>query len=766
MLQTSLLLTMSALVMVSILPGQKNGDYNQKTLDDVAILDQVEEGMKRYMALNGRRPCPADGQYDVNTNNFGKEAGEITPNSPLGSCKGGAPVAPMGPDAGTGFIVAGNIPTKSLGLPDDYAFDSKGRRFTYAVDTRATLASTCYSMQTAGQTGGLQVQYKDPTGAVTFTDNVMYAYITHGADGHGAWPAAGSSVANRMNKGSTDADQLANAGVNAAFLYSTAIFTNNRVKRDRTTTYDDFVYYEETLKNSCCYGTACSSVTGFQSQGEAGNDHAGTHTTSVDLNGDGVADIASCSPDATAGGNAGAGSVYVKFGSKTTYHTSPVAFSSFNGTNGTKINGVAVNDRVCNSLAHGDINGDNIDDLIIGAPKVASDKGAVYIVMGVPGTWPASCSLSGLNGAADPDACQKGVRIDGVAAGDEFGTSVGAGDFNYDNYDDLIIGAPNANSDDGAAYLLCGGTGFASTVAISGLAGIPNAIPTCGFRIDPPAAAAEHFGHSVTMGNIKGDKFADLVIGAPYATIGAWWEAGKAYSICGGSGAIATPVDATALTGIPAAMGSCGVVFEGVDHYHHAGHIVKTGDIKGSGTMGVVISAPNANPNGNVDAGSTYFVYGNTTFAPTFDLNTVDNPTDGFRIDGLAGDTAGENVDADCDVNGDGVKDLIIGAPNASPAARSNAGAAYVIYGGTSNLSTMSVATLDGVNGFAIEGKTAGDRAGKGVGCADHYNTGREDILLGAPNADTVASDTGAIYTIKGKSFQSPTVVTSTIPAF
>lgn len=752
LLQTSILLTMSALVLVSVLPGQRHGDFNQKVLDDVTRLEQVEEGMKRFMALNGRRPCPADGQYDVNSNSFGLEAGATTANSPLGSCKGGLPVAPMGPDAGTNYIVAGNIPTKSLGLPDDYAFDSKGRRFTYVVDTRATLASTCYSMQNVKQAGGLQVQYKDPTGAVIFTDNVMYAYITHGPDGHGAWPAAGSTVANRINKGSTDADQLTNAGVDASFVYNTTNFTNTRVKKDRSSTYDDFVYYDESLKNNCCYGTACASMGGFQTGGEAANDRAGEHAISLDLNGDGIADIASCAPDASPGGNASAGAVYVVFGSKNRYYTAAVPLSTLNGTNGVKISGIAAGDRVCNALARGDINGDNIDDLLIGAPSVNSNTGAVYVVMGKTGTWPASCSLSGLNGTADPDACQKGFRIDGVAAGDQFGHAVAAGDFNYDDYDDVLVGAPRASSDDGRSYLMCGGTTFTTPVAISGLAGIPNATPTCGFRIDPPASAGERFGHSVTMGHIKGDKYADIIIGAPYAQVGVWWEAGRAYAICGGTGAVSTPVDATALTGIPAALGSCGIRFDGVDHYHHAGHRVRTGDIKGDGIEGVIITAPDSNPNGNVDAGSTYYVYGKTTAAATFDLNTVDNPTDGFRVDGLAGDNAGSAVHADSDINGDGVPDLVIGAPSSDPSGRTDAGAAYVVFGGTNNLSTMSVSILDGTKGFAIHGKNAGDRAGTAVGGGDFYNSGRKDVIMGAPEADTTASDTGSIFSIKGKS--------------
>jgi hypothetical protein len=126
----SILLTVAALVFVSVLPGQEAGDVNQKTANNTKKLERVEEAMRSFMAAKSRRPCPADGQYAENTANFGKEAAQP------GNCTGGTPAAPMGPDAGTGYVVAGTIPTRSLGLPDEYAYDEFGRRFTYVVDSR------------------------------------------------------------------------------------------------------------------------------------------------------------------------------------------------------------------------------------------------------------------------------------------------------------------------------------------------------------------------------------------------------------------------------------------------------------------------------------------------------------------------------------------------------------------------------------------------------------------------------------------------------
>ena len=85
----------------------------------------------------------------------------------------------------------------------------------------------------------------------------MYAYISHGPDGYGAFPAQGSTVGGRINSGSTDTDEMTNAGVGAGFIYNTTNWTNVRVQKDATTTFDDIVWYRPDIKNTCCLGAIC-----------------------------------------------------------------------------------------------------------------------------------------------------------------------------------------------------------------------------------------------------------------------------------------------------------------------------------------------------------------------------------------------------------------------------------------------------------------------------------------------------------------------------
>ena len=142
-----------------------------------------------------------------------------------------------------------------------------------------------------------------------------------------------------------------------------------------------------------------------------------------------------------------------------------ISLSTLDGGNGFRIDGVAAADFSGRAVsAAGDVNGDGIDDLIVGArsadPSGNPDSGSSYVVFGraAGDTFAATLALSGLNG-------DNGFRIDGVAAGDRSGFAVSAaGDVNGDGIDDLIVGAYRADpfgGESGSSYVVFGRIGVA-----------------------------------------------------------------------------------------------------------------------------------------------------------------------------------------------------------------------------------------------------------------------------------------------------------------
>src|SRR4028119_582069 len=184
-----------------------------------------------------------------------------------------------------------------------------------------------------------------------------------------------------------------------------------------------------------------------------------------------------------------------------------MAISSFNlsdltGSNGFTINGVAPFDTSGYSVSDaGDINGDGIDDLIIGAPgftlsnpDATTTPGTSYVVFGSQAGFPANFELSTLNGT-------NGFALNGIAADNATGFSVsGAGDVNGDGFDDVIIGAiyadPNGLIDAGSSYVVFGSTsGFAPSIDLATLTG------SNGFTING-IAAGDELGRSVSGAEI------------------------------------------------------------------------------------------------------------------------------------------------------------------------------------------------------------------------------------------------------------------------
>ncbi len=769
----AVLLTMLSIIMVSFLPGRDAGDTNKKTVSSIDKLDKVEAAMRAFMAFKGRRPCPASGAYKPGDQYFGVEA------AVSGACTGGTPAAQLGPDAVTGYVVGGTIPTRTLGLPDDYAFDEWGRSFTYVVDRRATIAGSgsgqCSNLQdypTNDGKGGVYVQIKDTSGAVNSTDQVMYAYISHGPDGHGAFPAQGAgSPANRINTGSLDADQNNNAGVSndGNFTYSTANFTKTIVKKDRTSAFDDIVYYRDDIKNRCCLGSGgCSIAAGFRADGKTTNGTAGNSIAHGDVNGDGIQDL-------VIGAN-GENTVYVILGT-TSGLSSPFAISTTNpgggkqymdGTRGFKI--VAGTDTIGNTVAVGDIDGDGRDDIAMG--EAASNGVWVFYGQACGGSTGTACSTSygDLNGVSNCTAFE-------LYAGGHIGYALAFGDVNGDGYKDLIMSDVQYNTNKGRVYVL-----FGKVKTCPGAATFPNPMNpdtyanyTLAFPrtlvIDGGTASAG-FGLALAAADIDGDGRQDIIIGDPKNST----NQGRVYVVFGQStsagGAWQNADDLTNANNLrpnAANTASSGdianpkgfIIGTGVNNSYFGGSLAAA-DVTNDGRADIVAGTLN----GTHGAGKAYVIPGrlndNTGWQKSsagltpqygpFVISTMVTNGDAYQFSDAEQLGAWVGVG---DFNGDGKQDLLIGDQTFSGNGATS-GAAFILFGPISAGNNFDSQQPTGDSG-ALPGVQVNCPASTNATCGRNLDTldingdGTTDAAICSYNANvTGANKEGWCYVLYG----------------
>ena len=406
---------------------------------------------------------------------------------------------------------------------------------------------------------------------------------------------------------------------------------------------------------------------------EAG-DNLGPLVASGDFNGDGIDDLLLGANLADGPGNTKdqAGEVYVIFGATALGGTINLATTSPDltvvGADSVATGTDAQGDRCCR-VASGDVNGDGIDDLLLGtetAEGIGNTKrnaGEAYVIFG----------STALGGTIDLATTGPDLRVVGSNFNAQL-IAVASGDVNGDGTDDFILGSRSAPGGSvlgpGEAYVIFGSTTLGGVID---LAATSADLTVVGSEND------DLLGVAVASGDFNGDGIDDLLVSASHAAAAGNAKplAGEAYVIFG----------STTLSGtIDLATTNAGFTVLGADADDRLGGVA-SGDFNGDGIDDLLVGAFFADAAGNTKtkAGEAYVILGSTTLGGTIDLAATS--PDLTVLGAGANDQLARGVRLTSgDLNGDGVDDVVLGAPLSNVShSRTNAGEAYVIFGVQTN---------------------------------------------------------------------------------
>lgn len=516
---------------------------------------------------------------------------------------------------------------------------------------------------------------------------------------------------------------------------------------------------------------------GLRKQGEIG-----LPVAAGDINGDGRGDVIFCGMYGSTGNrdNNGVVNFYVSDGRDTGF-----VDASQNPPNIFKLAGQHSGDLLGTSVsANGDVNGDGIRDVGIGAAgwdapstSVADNRGAAYVVLGAR-NFNLNADLSTADGNPPPGV----IAIYGPQAGGRMGIWIDEGDVDGDGFADIIIGSDQINSDAGqhvgGAYIVFGSASLPSVIDLAN--------PPAGVRTARIVGShqEDHWGAALQVGDINNDGIGDVIIGG---------------SINRDSGTYVTPQDEDSGHAARAAdfggqRNQCGEAFViygqhnwpanislssppanathviGAHEFDFLGSQLHSGDLNGDGRTDLVIGALRATaPDNQGETGAVYVIYGSSTLpGATIDLASPD--ASGQRVAAIYGehnlDCAGDSVRT-YDINKDGLSDLFIGSPERTfilnGEDRDDAGVTEIIYGQRDFLPAViklydppaspPIFRLAGAHG-EDQGLQGGDEFSYRLAGADVDGDGYVDYIANAMHGDGLNNgilDAGNVYIFSGK---------------
>jgi hypothetical protein len=438
---------------------------------------------------------------------------------------------------------------------------------------------------------------------------------------------------------------------------------------------------------------ASTAADAILSGGATSDGVGGVLTWGGDFGTDGFDDLVMGVPGNDSAGS-GAGAVYVTSSTLTTLTVSTLSYI---------LKGATAGDAFGSAVSTGDVDGDGVEDLLVGATgydsSAKTDVGRAYLFHG-----PLSATMT--TGSASN-------TFTSFIASDKAGAAVAInGDMNGDGFDDLAIG--------GTGYDNTPLSGVGLVSLFVGASSVSGSLTTSATYRYSGSAASEGLGSVLTFaGDMDGDGYDELAVGSPTLSS----SQGAVYVLEGNPTAAVTTMAAAA-----------GATFTGPTSGLAGTSLAAAGDVDGDGYDDLLVGAPGVTSS----AGAAYVVTGKATLA------SAALTASSHKFTGSSAAKAGTSVSGGGDVNGDGYIDLAIGAPGVDTSSSTDTGRTYLILGPIASVALTSSDVI-------LAGDAANDTFGTTVAInGDNTGEGYDDLAIGVPGYTGAATDGGGVFLFNG----------------